>query len=300
MQPIPTEERPKERALRVVIIAAHPDDETIGSGGLLLGLKYPYVVHVTDGAPYDRRFIPKGFRGTREAYAHERRAETIRALAMANVFPSRMFSLGGVDQEACEEIVRLARALSEIIADLRPDIVISHAYEGGHPDHDATCVIAHAACDLVKRLGHFAPPRLVEMASYHGAPGHLVTSELLPRSSEPEPLIARSAREVIAFLERKQLQPSLADASIRLDLSSDDRARKAEMMTCFGTQQEALAPFGIPNELFRLAPEYDFSKPPHEGPLYYEQLGWPMKGIDFRRKALRARRALETEGIRCL
>lgn len=275
-----TETRRAEYAKRTLVVAAHPDDETIGCGALLSGLKAAYVVHVTDGAPRDSRFVPPAFVGNRSAYAERRRHELTRALALAQIGPARTFSLGGVDQEACEEIVRLSRALCELVAELRPDIVIAHAYEGGHPDHDAACVIAHMARAL---LAENERPLLVEMASYHGAPGRLVTGGLLPRASEPLPIVARDAFEVLAALDESPM------AAIVLVLSECDRARKAEMLRCFDSQREVLSPFETLSEPFRLAPSYDFSEPPHEGPLYYEKLGWPMTGAAFRQRAALAR-----------
>ena len=39
----------------LAIVAAHPDDETVGAAGLLLSAGRAAVVHLTDGAPRDPR-----------------------------------------------------------------------------------------------------------------------------------------------------------------------------------------------------------------------------------------------------
>ena len=45
------------------------------------------------------------------------------------------------------------------------------------------------------------------------------------------------------------------------------------------------AKFPIEMERFRVAPCYDFSRPPHAGPLWYEILGFSMGGEMWRRAA---------------
>src|SRR5262245_42709457 len=45
-----------DSSLRLAVLAAHPDDETIGASRLLRRLSQPLVIYLTDGAPRDTRF----------------------------------------------------------------------------------------------------------------------------------------------------------------------------------------------------------------------------------------------------
>lgn len=257
-----------ERATSCVVVAAHPDDETLSAGGLIGRLPLVSVVHVTDGAPRDRRFFPAGLRLSREGYAALRREEAAAALSLAGVPGERIRCLGAVAQEAMEELSRLASDLCRYLVDAAPEIVIAHPYEGGHPDHDAAAFTVHAAVALLRRAGR-RTPRVIEAASYHGARGRFTPGELLPAPGCPE---------------------------VCVELSADDRARKQAMLACFASQREAIARFPIAVERFRPAPAYDFTRPPHEGLLYYERLGWPTSGADLCEKARASLRELEIEG----
>src|SRR5947208_1422367 len=65
---------------RVMIVVAHPDDETIGMGAQLCRFHDALLIHVTDGAPRDGRdAAAHGFRNIGD-YALARRAELRDAL----------------------------------------------------------------------------------------------------------------------------------------------------------------------------------------------------------------------------
>src|SRR5512142_392921 len=134
----------------VVVVAAHPDDETIGAASLLLVAPHAAVIHVTDGAPRDPRLRPAGA-DDRAAYARRRRDEARAALAIAGLGRADVIGLGAVDQEAAAAIAPLARDLARILAHLQPQLVVTHALEGGHPDHDATALATRAALALGAR-----------------------------------------------------------------------------------------------------------------------------------------------------
>ncbi|HLU67947.1 MAG TPA: PIG-L family deacetylase, partial [Kofleriaceae bacterium] len=62
---------------RLLVIAAHPDDETIGAAALLTTFDRCAVVHLTDGVPRDRAFWPGRAPASAEGYAARRRAEAL-------------------------------------------------------------------------------------------------------------------------------------------------------------------------------------------------------------------------------
>ncbi len=150
----------------------------------------------------------------------------------------------------------IARRLRDIIAERRPALIMAQAYEGGHPDHDAACFAVHSACRLLERAGQ-RPPELVEMSSYFGRHGIRVTSSFLERLPPPT----------------------------RVQLHAASLESKMRMLGCYATQAQTVSLFTIAQECFRLAPAYDFSRPPHDGRLFYEFFGLGITGEQWRRQA---------------
>jgi N-acetylglucosamine malate deacetylase 2 len=254
-----------------VVLAAHPDDETIGAGGLLRHLPNVAVAHVTDGAPRERRWWGAPHLPTRADYARLRAEELARALDLACVPRDRRRSLGREDQRASLDLAGLARDVADLLADLRPGVVLTHAYEGGHPDHDAAAFAARAARDLMMQRGA-DPPVLLEFTSYFARGDGIATGNFLP-----------SASDVVA-----------------IELSDGDRERKRRMMACFASQAETLRPFAADVERFRVAPEHDFARAPHGGRLHYERFEWGTTGAEWRARAAAALDALGlVEAARC-
>jgi len=254
-------------APRIAVVAAHPGDETIGAGGQLLRYDDVHILHVTDGAPRDPLlWSADAYGGTRDRYARLRAQEAEDALALAGIPATRISCLRVVDQEAALQLPVLAWTLMQYFDELRPEVVLLQPYEGGHPDHDAAAFAVHAACQLLAAHGAWTPA-LVEMSAYHGPHGQFACGDFLP------------GEHVVATVP----------------LSDDAIARKREMLACFGSQRHGLSQFPVGAERFRMAPRYDFTRPPHRGQLYYETLGWPMTGERFRQLVREAAEDLSLE-----
>lgn len=135
---------------RMLVVAAHPDDESFGAGGLIAmaaarGLQVRVVV-ATDGElshPRSRTHPP-------ERLAARRRGEAREAARVLGVHGSpRLLGLPDGELEAHESI--LVASLSRLLAELGPEglLVVAPWRGDGHPDHEAAGRAAVAAADTL-------------------------------------------------------------------------------------------------------------------------------------------------------
>jgi LmbE family N-acetylglucosaminyl deacetylase len=256
-------------AERVMVVVAHPDDETIGIGAQLCRFEDLLIVHTTDGAPRDMRDAARyGFAGV-EDYAAARRRELSNALIESGAAHARTLAFDIPDQEACRDLGGLTGRIADLLVSEDPAAVFTHAYEGGHPDHDACAFAVHAASKLVPKA---SAPAIIEMALYHRRDGRLMSGDFLPAE-----------------------QPATV-----LPLNDGDVGRKQRMIDAFATQRWLLASFPLDCERLRVAPEYEFCQPPHSGVLHYETLGWKITGARWRNHAATALGQLGLADLPCL
>jgi LmbE family N-acetylglucosaminyl deacetylase len=246
----------RDIGLRIAVLAAHPDDEAIGASAMLARSQDPRVIYLTDGAPRNRNLRSPDFHGSRQEYSSLRRAEAEMALSVAGLAVSQMEWLGAMDQEAIVRADHLTCGLARLLSRIDADVLVTHPYEGGHPDHDTAALVAHLA---ILRLGRVSAPLLLEMTSYHAQNGQCVPGQFLNGESGGE---------------------------LELILSERERGRKAGMFAAYASQRRVLDGFAIHHERFRVAPKYDFSRPPHQGKLWYECMAWPTTGQQWRATAV--------------
>lgn len=145
----------------VLVLAAHPDDEVIGAGGMLAHHAsrghQVVVVHATDGA--------QGDPGQREAgdIRDVRRAEGVEALKRLGVDAARHWDMP--DGQLPEHLDDLTRRVEQVIEELRPKTLYAFHAGEAHRDHRAISKAAAAAahalpadCRCLLYGVNFVPP----------------------------------------------------------------------------------------------------------------------------------------------
>lgn len=243
-----------------LVVVAHSDDETAGASKLLADhAGNLLILHVTDSAPMNPDYAWRAGYESRDAYRTARRGELLAAMELANIHASKCLEtrLPIADLDAGRNIRTIASAIAGVFGEHTGiDSLYTHAYEGGHPDHDSIALAARLAVDTIQR-----PVSLFEFPEYHAACGTLTLGALIPRPD--------------------------VDAT-QISLTPAEQSRKKQMLACFVSQRRSLGNFPVETEWLRRAPPYDFSAPPHSGVLYYETrpMGWT--GAQWRRMACEA------------
>lgn len=234
----------------LAVVVAHPDDETLGIGAHLPLLPGITIVHVTDGAPRDLEDATRLGFDTAQDYAQARRYELEAALALADIAPRALVGLRIPDQAAAHNLVDIAHSVAALFAERAIGTVFTHAFEGGHPDHDATAFAVRAAADLAgSRSG--AEICIVEMPYYRASPEGWAIQQFVPDPSR---------REIVFTLDERQ------------------RDLKSRMLAAHASQAGLLDRFPIAVERFRVAPDYDFTRLPPVDELLYERQNWGLTG----------------------
>ena len=146
---------------RYAVIAPHPDDETLGCGGLIatacsLGSAVD-VIYLTDGSAA----LPDHPQMAPSQLIRVRAAEACAALTVLGVAPGQAHFLGAPDGRlahfAAAEQEHLVSALAGLLTRLQPDHVLVPWRRDGSSEHEAAFLLAAAAL-----RSQMPVPRLLE------------------------------------------------------------------------------------------------------------------------------------------
>jgi bacillithiol biosynthesis deacetylase BshB2 len=145
---------------RILVVLAHPDDETFICGGTLAtyaarGVQITYLC-ATKGEMGRRLGVPPI--ATRESLPALREAELRSACRALGIGDLRFLNLRDKTLDYYDP-ADLAARIQPVIDDLRPDVTLTfHELIGGHPDH---CAIGRAATLAWRQAG--GPGRLYHL-----------------------------------------------------------------------------------------------------------------------------------------
>lgn len=144
---------------RLLIIAPHPDDESIAAGGVLQVAKAAgaavRVLVLTDGDnnPWPQRWVEKRWRidaAARARWGARRRVEAEAALRVLGVDLRDVRFLALPDMGITDLLMRDDAAVASVLraeaASFKPTLLVAPAPSDRHPDHSAAFLLATRAC----------------------------------------------------------------------------------------------------------------------------------------------------------
>src|SRR5437762_3226220 len=156
-------------ATRLMMIAPHPDDESLAAGVLLQRAvasgSAVRIVYATDGEdnPWPQRLLEKRWRlndEDRARWGKRRRKEAIAALSMLGLSGAHARFLALPDQGITRMLLHDAGTASsrirQMIFDWSPTHLLVPSTLDAHPDHSALAVLVQFAVgDIVPRPGRY-------------------------------------------------------------------------------------------------------------------------------------------------
>ncbi|GLQ87009.1 PIG-L deacetylase family protein [Dyella flagellata] len=143
---------------RLLAVAPHPDDETLGCGVLLQQVLAAggevRILLLTDGDnnPWPQRYLERRLfidGAARRAWGIQRREEVMQALGRLGVPAAALQPLGWRDMEVTsrlgEDMVGSVASIRAAIEAFRPSLIAVPALGDSHPDHGAAHVLSRLA-----------------------------------------------------------------------------------------------------------------------------------------------------------
>jgi LmbE family N-acetylglucosaminyl deacetylase len=188
---------PLGKGCRVLIIAPHPDDESLAVGGLLQQVAAAggesRVIFLTDGEnnPWPQRLIECRWQvkdADRKRWGMRRRFEAITALSELGIPESSAVFWGFPDQGLTDFLLNadneIPQRLIQEFREWQPSVLITPSTGDLHPDHNASAVFACLALAQWDQDSHY--PMHIEYKIHGRGPKHASPCFTLTLSEEQQ------------------------------------------------------------------------------------------------------------------
>jgi LmbE family N-acetylglucosaminyl deacetylase len=239
-------------APRILVLIPHPDDEVVGCCAAIARAK-------GEGCQVFGLYLSHGYLSRDTVWpwqrkGHAKRVETRlgEAAAVARLLHIRPVGWGRTRaaRQIWTDLPAVKAEIDAAIERCEPEAIWVPAYEGGNPDHDALNAVASLYTERYP---------VYEFAEYNFESGRLHAPGLPPRPED--------------------------EKLIRLSLSASEQALKQKALKLYKSERGNLRYFlKSIEEQFRPLPRHDYTRPAHEGALWYTRHQWvPFKHprVDF-------------------
>ena len=231
---------------RILILVPHPDDEIVACAATIARAREAgaqvFALYLTHGC-IARDTMWAWERNKYDTVVANRRAEGEVVAAYLGITPVGWSSRPA--RYLWQELATVDAEVAKAVRTHNIDQLWVPAYEGGNPDHDGL----NALAQLYIRGGHHGLPALsvLEFTEYNFA-GRKAQSQSFPVPNGTETVLV---------------------------LNADEQRMKRDALALYASEQMNLGYVDVAREAFRpLAATYDYSKPPHEGKLWYARFNW--------------------------
>jgi LmbE family N-acetylglucosaminyl deacetylase len=146
------------RATRLLVVAPHPDDETIATGVLIQQVRAAggevHILLLTSGDnnPWPQRWLERRWRigaSERQRWGRRRQLEMLQALRRLDVAESALHAMGwpdmGITERLRQHSAEMIAAMAEAVLAFGPNLIALPALDDSHPDHSAAHVLMRLA-----------------------------------------------------------------------------------------------------------------------------------------------------------
>jgi LmbE family N-acetylglucosaminyl deacetylase len=207
-------------------VFAHEDDEIDIAGKIVTDLR--------DGKNVYCVWMTKGDKGGDPVVREKESREVMKLLGVPQ---DRLVFLGFPDQAAFRHIGEIVIALSDVAARIKPTEIMTQAYEGGNIDHDT---VSFVSSQVAKKFGL----KLFDYPDNNVVNGVTYIWRFLPGSETP--------------IQYTKLSKELYDLKFKVTHMYPSQQSGLNAYE-FMVDKKDLRKNGEP---YRVAPEYDYSKPP--------------------------------------
>ncbi len=232
---------------RILILSPHPDDEVVGFCTAIKHAKEEgakiFLLHLTHGCPPKKVLWPWS-RLFYNKRVSTRRQEAERVAEKLDVELVRICDRPA--RELWRNLCEVKKDIVNAIQNFEIDQLWVPAYEGGNADHDGLNGM------VASMRGNIS---ILEFTEYNYSGGKVHSHEF------PKP----NGTEVCILL------------------SDEDKKMKQECLELYASEQRNLNYVDTHQECYRPLAKYDYTKPAHQGTLWYKRFDWvpfPHPGVD--------------------